>query len=269
MPLASWVFTDPDAFLKGTDLALKFVRARTALARRYETLFGFSPADAKAAAQYGVWLLDEAASWARDTDDADAADPLAKAILTGRPTPVLAPLIKSYSADGPPDTDYLADAVINPAAIPLLLQEGTDVNAADDDGVTALMEAALHDRLDALKLLVAAKASINAVTAAQHPCDGDGTFMGDAPNPGLYPVPPAGETALMFAAGNASLPMIRQLITAGADKNIKNGNGETALQVLKDRIEEQSYLAKQNLPSSVPASLSPADAEAAQILLSP
>lgn len=120
-------------------------------------------------------------------------------------------------------------------------------------------------------MLLAAKANVNAVTAAQDRCEnvGDGTFMGDAPNPGLYPPPPAGETALMYAASNASLAVIRRLVSAGADKSAIDGNGETAVQVLKDRIEKQAYLAEHNLPSSGPVPLSSADAEAAHILLSP
>jgi len=47
-----------------------------------------------ATAQNGVWVLDDAASWARDKGDVDAANPLAKAILTGQPAPVLVLLIK-------------------------------------------------------------------------------------------------------------------------------------------------------------------------------
>jgi uncharacterized protein len=271
IPLASWMYTSPDAYLKGVDLAQKFLAARAALAHRYETLFGFSSSDADIAAQTGVWVLDGAAGWARDKDDADAADPLAKAILTGQPAPALVPLLKNYNADGNSGPDYLVDAVLDPAAIPLLLQQGADVNAADDDGVTALMEAALHDRLDALNVLLAAKANVNAVTAAQDRCEnvGDGTFMGDAPNPGLYPPPPAGETALMYAAGNASLAVIRRLVTAGADKSAIDGNGETALAELKDRIQYQAFLSQRNLPSTGAVPLSPADAEAAQRLLSP
>jgi hypothetical protein len=112
---------------------------------------------------------------------------------------------------------------------------------------------------------------VNAVTAAQDRCEnvGDGAFMGDAPNPGLYPPPPAGETALMYAAGNASLAVIRRIVTAGADKSAIDGNGGTALDALKNRFQYQDFLSQRNLPLTSAAPLSPADAEAAQTLLSP
>jgi hypothetical protein len=153
VPLARWTYSGPDAYLQAAPLVHVFPAARAALAQRYETEFGFSPKDASTAAQIGVWVLDNADSWALDSG---APDPLAKAILTGAPVSAVKMILPATGTNSTLPPVYLADAVLNTAVIPLLLQAHANVNGVDDDGVTALMEAAMHDKPDAVKLLLAA-----------------------------------------------------------------------------------------------------------------
>jgi hypothetical protein len=73
----------------------------------------------------------------------------------------------------------------------------------------------------------------------------------------------------MFAASNASLPVIQQLVTAGADKGAKDANAQTALDLLNNRLQFQAFLAEQRWQRSGPITLSPTDAAAARHLLTP
>ncbi len=85
------------------------------------------------------------------------------------------------------------------------LQSGTDPNARDTrplygNGTTALNQAALHGQLDAVTVLLAAGAEIDAR------CFG-------------------GWTALNLAANHAHFDVVRTLLTAGADGTIANREG--------------------------------------------
>ena len=88
----------------------------------------------------------------------------------------------------------------------LLLAAGADVNAQNEDGDTALLHAAHYEYTDIARLLLAAGADVNAKYK-----DGD--------------------TALMWAAFNGHLDMVivRLLLAAGADVNAQNEYGSTAL----------------------------------------
>ena len=78
-----------------------------------------------------------------------------------------------------------------------LLQQGINVNAADNDGETALMEAADSRNADAVRVLIANGADVNAA-------DEDG------------------ETALMIAADEGNLEAVKLLIEAGANVNARD-----------------------------------------------
>ena len=86
------------------------------------------------------------------------------------------------------------------------IQAGADVNAKDQKGVTALMNAARwNSDLEVITVLAEAGADVNAKDQK-------------------------GVTALMNAAGwNSNFEVITVLIKAGADVNAKDQNGETAL----------------------------------------
>jgi len=109
------------------------------------------------------------------------------------------------------DDDYnsarqrvLRAAADSAASLQTVLAGGVNVNVTDNDGETALMEAADNGNLHAVKNLIAAGANVNAR-------DEDG------------------ETALMVAADEGNLAIIKVLIAAGADVNARDNEGETAL----------------------------------------
>ena len=97
-----------------------------------------------------------------------------------------------------------AAAAQDSAAVPALLNEGADVNAARADGVTALLYAAHWDDLETVDLLLGAGANVDA--ADDH-----------------------GVTALARACENASVSMVERLLNAGADPNAAHTSGLTPL----------------------------------------
>jgi|GEM_PF-1136955 len=89
-------------------------------------------------------------------------------------------------------------------AIELLIAHGADVNAKNKAGWTALMSAALNGQTEAVRLLIDRGADIEAKD------------MG-------------GLTALIFAAMNGQTEAVRLLIDRGADIEAKDNKGKTAL----------------------------------------
>ena len=91
-----------------------------------------------------------------------------------------------------------------------LIQAGTDVNARDNIGYTALMWAAHYDEVDAAKALIQAGADVNAKDNI-------------------------GYTALMVTVGKGSFDVAKVLIEAGADLNARNNDGKTAFMLAEER----------------------------------
>ncbi|HTA46445.1 MAG TPA: ankyrin repeat domain-containing protein [Bryobacteraceae bacterium] len=102
----------------------------------------------------------------------------------------------------------LADYAMNAdkQGLRTLLQQKTDVNAAQADGMTALHWAVRQDDLDTAKLLIHAGANVQAATRL-------------------------GITPLAIACSNANAALIRLLLSAGANPNFAGENGETALMI--------------------------------------
>jgi len=90
------------------------------------------------------------------------------------------------------------------ASVLTLVKQGTDVNAARVDGLTALHAAVYADRLDIVDALLAAGAK---ATAADR----------------------YGVTPLYLAAVNGNADVIRRLLAGGADANGVDAGGETVL----------------------------------------
>ena len=123
----------------------------------------------------------------------------------------------------------------NVDALTLLLAKGADVNAAETrTGTTALIWAALENRADAVRVLTRAGADVNersTVTAYPHTPPG---VIGDALEEGVSYVgqtvlPKGGWTALMYAARQGSLDAVRALAEAGANLNVADPDGTPAL----------------------------------------
>jgi ankyrin repeat protein len=103
-------------------------------------------------------------------------------------------------------TSPVADAAMkgDRTAVQTVLQQKKDVNAAQEDGSTAIQWAAYRNDLEMADLLIAAGANVKLANRD-------------------------GATPLWLAAENGSGSMIQKLIEAGADPNERNPNGETAL----------------------------------------
>ena len=133
----------------------------------------------------------------------------------------------------------LADAAEagNRAAVEKLIQQGTDVNTLQVDGMTALHWAARHDDLPLAKILIAAGANVKAenrygVTPLSLVCvNGDFPFAellldsGADVNASLH----GGETALHTAARTGRVAIVKSLLARGADINAKEQKGQTAI----------------------------------------
>ena len=109
-------------------------------------------------------------------------------------------------AGAKPDTLISAAESNNVAEVRRLIAAGANVNAKDNNGVTALMGAAQNNAADVAKLLIEAKADVNAKN-----------------NNGV--------TALMGAAQNNAANVAKLLIEAKADVNAKDNNGVSTLEV--------------------------------------
>ena len=59
----------------------------------------------------------------------------------------------------------LMEAVNVPESVAFLIKNGADVNAASSVGNTALMEAAIYNKIDSARLLVQAGADVNATNS--------------------------------------------------------------------------------------------------------
>jgi ankyrin repeat protein len=134
---------------------------------------------------------------------------------------------------------YLADAVErkDEALISRLLDERTDVNATQVDGMTALHWAAYHDLAELTDQLLRSGANVHAENRYGVPSlslastNGNPSIVkllldfGADPNQFLE----GGETALMIAARTGNLNAVKALLAAGADPNAKEQREQTAL----------------------------------------
>ena len=119
-------------------------------------------------------------------------------------------------------------------AVTLLIERGADVNATDvTNGQTPLMFAAAQGRVDAVRVLLARKADPNAATKVspiitmgeryKAKTEGKGTREITSEGGRSDITAMGGLTALMFAAREGHIDVVRQLVTAGADVNKVSG----------------------------------------------
>jgi ankyrin repeat protein len=112
-----------------------------------------------------------------------------------------------------------------------------DVNARNAFGKTPLMTAAQFNQLDAVRQFLQAGAAVDATTDAPSAIAGNnpaeaGNLAGGC---GDYAITHGARTTLIYAAANASLPVIKALLAAGADKSLKDSRGRTALEYLQGK----------------------------------
>jgi ankyrin repeat protein len=133
----------------------------------------------------------------------------------------------------------LADAAEqrDKASISTLLKTGTDVNATQPDGTTALHWATYNDDAETVALLVKAGANVNAVNRygvpplAQACINGNAAIvkllLGAGANPNA--TMKGGETVLMLAARSGNVEAVKALLARDATTNTRERLGQTAL----------------------------------------
>jgi ankyrin repeat protein len=141
-------------------------------------------------------------------------DELISAMQTGDPVELehLLALLDNSDYCGPDGTALLPLAARSGQieAVRALLARGANVDATMyrfGDGSTALMEAALNNRLGVVDELIAAGVDVNQTHASN------------------------GLTALYYASGQSNLEIVQDLLEHGADPNLPADNGATPLSV--------------------------------------
>jgi ankyrin repeat protein len=156
-----------------------------------------------------------------------------------------------WSTAGLGAASEVADAVMkgDSAALRALLAQGTDVNAPQGDGATALHWAVYRSDTSMAAILIQAGANVKAATrdgatplslASTH---GDAAMLavllkaGADPNEPL----PTGKTDLMLAARSGNVDAIQALLDAGADVNAREElRGTTALMWAADESHPEA-----------------------------
>jgi uncharacterized protein len=113
----------------------------------------------------------------------------------------------------------------NADAVQILLQHGAAVNARDGwKGQTALMWAAALNHRAVVKVLIVSGADLNArstVWPAEVPRPANGNLVSKRPKGGL--------TALLYASREGALDSVRELVAGKADLNLTEPDGTNAL----------------------------------------
>lgn len=128
----------------------------------------------------------------------------------------------------------------NPAAVKVLLDAGADINAAEEwRGQTALMWASAEGHNEAVKVLLSRGALINAKSKVFD-------FTALRPKPGSVGMnfPRGGFTPLLFAVRQGKMNVVKTLIDAGADVNLPDPDGTSALlmSIVNFHYDIASYL---------------------------
>lgn len=181
----------------------------------------------------------------RATTRLGSLTPLMMAAKNGH-AEIVARLLDAGADAGAPNANgttplMLAAAAGKADAVTLLLDRGADVNAKDAaHGQTALIFAAASGRLDAVRALVARGADANVATRVspivtmgdryKALTDGKGTREITSEGRGSDVRAMGGMTALMFAAREGHLDVVRTLVEAGADVNkVNDADGVSVL----------------------------------------
>ena len=118
-------------------------------------------------------------------------------------------------------TLMFASYIGNEKIVDMLLGAGAKIDEQDVHGITALIVASAFGHLLTVKKLIAKGANLNNTMVTEFTIDKQ-TF-------------PKGSTALMLAINENHTDIAIELIKAGADVSIKDGNNKTALDIAKSK----------------------------------
>ena len=144
----------------------------------------------------------------------------------------------------------------NVEAVKALLDAGAAVNARDHAAQeTALMMAVRENQADTVKLLLSRGAEVDAATRAgktptRRPpgagggSHGAGIVRGGWPDRGYQDATPGGMTALLYAARDGRLEIVRMLVAAGADAKLADVNkiSPFMMAITNDHMEVAHFL---------------------------
>lgn len=143
----------------------------------------------------------------------------------------------------PPDGDtllMLAAKSGKPAMVQAVLAARPKVNARNRHGETALMKAAFHGHIEAVRLLLERGAEVNhggwtplIYAATRSHVEIARLLLGKGAQ--VNAQSPSGISALMMAAREGHLAMVLLLMEHGADLGLQNEDGLTALKLAQDR----------------------------------
>jgi hypothetical protein len=160
----------------------------------------------------------------------------ARGALSDITDPDITPLVASAISDNLP-------------ALSSLLEQGVEVNAQDQRGLTALMAASMAGDKDAVRILLEHRANVNvadvdgrtALHYAAGQVDASGVILlllkaGADKNSKLSSTAKhlAGATPLVVAAGVGNVNAVRLLVDAGADTTALTHDGRSALDIARD-----------------------------------
>lgn len=251
-PYQVWGYTSLHNYVVSLHVRKLYRAAHSKLAKYYQKQMGLTPTKSRLAAKRGLFALVFGASCGGSVPSKS----LRRMLLEHAPVPEIKQALHERPVDAQdnlaawqnetsqwfggermrhlygskadaPQIDYCANyadldpllliAVGYPKAFSLVLLHQPNINVRNAIGKTALMVAAQFNQLSVAKQLLAHHAAVNATTQ-------DSSYN--------HPLGDDARTALMYAAANGSLKMIRTLLEAGADPFQADTKGYRAIDYL-------------------------------------
>lgn len=223
-PYQVWGYTGLNNYVVSQRIRKLYLAAHDQLTAYYRKHMRLGRADSAQAAKAALFL----ATFGGDCGGGVPAASLRRRLLEHAPPNEVGQLLKHGTARAP-EIDACANyagmdpllliAVADPAAFPLVMQHEPDINERNAIGKTALMEAAQFGQAGIVDLLLQQHALVNATTWGKQ--DGFAPLLSDD-----------ARTALMYAAANGSLGLIKALLDAGADPQQADTKGHRAIDYL-------------------------------------
>lgn len=228
-PYQVWGYTSLNDYLVSLRVRKLYLSARDQLALYYQHK-GLSRTDGLLAAKLALLASAPGSTCGGDVPVLS----IRRMLLEHAPPHDIEQLLGNADADAPEiyacaKYAYLDPALLvavgDPAAFPLVLKAVPDPDERNVIGKTALMEAAQFNQPGIVNLLLAKHARINATTW-------DHVDQLELLDDHAWTLADDARTALMYAAANGSLDMIRALLGAGADPYQADTKGYRAIDYL-------------------------------------